>query len=61
MNNRRKLLIALGGSALLAPLASFAQLQGKVWRVGFLAARARPVSLDTDYAGVFLRGMRELG
>ena len=36
MNNRRKLIIALGAGALAAPLASFAQQQGKVWRVGYL-------------------------
>ena len=61
MNNRRKLIAALGAGSLVAPFASFSQQQGKVWRVGFLATRARPVSLDTDYAGVFLRGMGELG
>ena len=60
MNPRRKLLIMLGASALAAPLRSFAQQQGKVWRVGFLAGR-RPVSLDTDNYGAFPRGMRELG
>jgi hypothetical protein len=37
MNNRRKLVIALGAGALTAPFGSFAQQQGKVWRVGFLA------------------------
>jgi len=36
MNNRRKLIVALGASALTAPLASSAQQQGKVWRIGFL-------------------------
>src|SRR6185369_1060265 len=61
MNDRRKLLVALGASVIAVPLSSFAQQQGKVWRVGFLATRARPVSLDTDYAGVFLKGMGELG
>jgi len=34
MNNRRKLLIALGAGALAAPLSSFAQQKGKVWRIG---------------------------
>ena len=61
MNNRRKLVIALVGSALAAPLASFAQQQGKVWRVGFLSPRRRPDSLDSDMYGAFPRGMRELG
>ena len=36
MNNRRKLLVALGVGALAAPLTSFAQQKGKVWRIGFL-------------------------
>jgi len=38
VNNRRKLLVALGAGALAAPLTSFAQQKGKVWRVGFLGA-----------------------
>ena len=37
MNNRRKLLIALGASALTAPLCSFAQQQNKTFRIGYLA------------------------
>ena len=61
MNNRRKLLIALGTAALASALSSFAQSQTKVWRVGFLATRARPMSLNADYVGTFPRGMRELG
>ncbi len=60
MNNRRRLVIALGGSALATPFGSFAQQKGKVWRVGFLAPR-RPVALDTDVYGAFPRGMREFG
>ena len=60
MNNRRKLVIALGAGALTAPFSSFAQQQGKVWRVGFLASRARPVPVDFGLYGEFLRGMREL-
>ena len=60
MNNRRKLLVVLGAGA-LAPFASFAQQQGKVWRVGFLSARNRPASIDADDFGAFPKGMRELG
>jgi putative ABC transport system substrate-binding protein len=60
MNKRRKLVIAFGAGA-LAPLAAFAQQQGKVWRVGFLAQRNRPVSLETGNYGAFLQGMREHG
>lgn len=60
MKTRREFLI-LGG-AWLWPVAlpSFAQQQGKVWRIGFLAPR-RPASLDSDVYGAFPRGMRELG
>ena len=36
MNSRRKFLFALGASGLAAPFISFAQPQGKVWRIGFL-------------------------
>jgi len=62
MNNRRKLLIALGAGALAPPFAAFAQQPGKVWRVGFLAYRSRPDSLDAETnLGAFPRGMRELG
>ncbi len=61
MNNRRKLVIALGAGALVAPLACFAQQPDRVWRVGFLSARSRPVSLDSDEYGGFPQGMRELG
>ena len=61
MNNRRKLLVALGASVIAAPLSSFAQQQGKVWRVGILATRSRPASLEATAFNQFLRGMRELG
>ena len=61
MNKRRKLLVALGASTLAAPFGSFAQQQAKVWRIGFLAPRSRPDSIDTDQYGSFVRGMRELG
>ena len=61
MTTRRQLLLALGAGALAVPLASFAQQQAKAWRVGFLSARRRPASLDTDYYGAFPRGMRDLG
>ena len=60
MNNRRKLVIALGAVVLAAPLASIAQQQGKIWRVGFLSQR-RIDTLDIDPYGGFLNGMRELG
>ena len=40
MNNRRKLVMALGASALAAPFGSLAQQQGKVWRIGFLGSES---------------------
>ncbi len=61
MNNRRKLVIALGAGGLTVPFSSFAQQQGKIWRVGFLALR-RVAILESDYQyGPFRGGMRELG
>jgi len=54
-------LIALGLGAFAVPLASFAQQQGKIWRVGFLALRHVDF-VDADYYyGPFRQGMRELG
>jgi putative ABC transport system substrate-binding protein len=61
MNNRRNLLIVLGASVLAAPLGSFAQQPGKVWRIGYLSPGARPASLEAGVHGIFLRGMRDLG
>jgi putative ABC transport system substrate-binding protein len=58
MNNRRKLLVALGAAALAAPFGSYAQQQGKVWRIGFLTGRkGRP---DPTFDTV-LQGLREIG
>jgi putative ABC transport system substrate-binding protein len=60
MKMRRKLLalIALGA---LPVFPSVAQ-QGKVWRLGILSIRPRPISLDSDSQyGPFLKGLRELG
>lgn len=59
-NKRRQLFLALGASALAAPFGSFGQ-QGKIWRVGILATRNRPTSLDSDAFNQFVLGMRELG
>ena len=41
MNKRRRLIVALGASALAAPVPSFAQQQGKVWRIGAMGYNAR--------------------
>ena len=57
MNNRRKLIVALGASALATPFASFAQQSGKVPRIGFLD----PGSRDSGLYGAFLGGLREFG
>ena len=61
MNNRRKLLVSLGAGALAfaAPPGSFAQPQGKVWRVGFLSPIS--ASLNSLHIGAFLKGLRDLG
>ena len=61
MNKRRKLIVALGAGALAGSLSTFAQQQGKVWRIGFLSSRRRPDSSDLDFIGPFTQGMRDLG
>ena len=59
--DRRTVLAAIGAWLAGAPLVSSAQREGKVWRVGFLAAR-RVDSLNTDPVyRTFLPAMRELG
>jgi putative ABC transport system substrate-binding protein len=59
MNNRRKLIVALGASALATPLAGFAQQATKVWRIGYLSA----ASSDNDKLrlAAFQQGLRQLG
>ncbi len=61
MNNRRKLIVALGASAVAFPLSSLAQRPAGLKRIGFLLAGPRPPSIDAHYVGAFARGMRELG
>jgi putative ABC transport system substrate-binding protein len=61
MNNRRKLFIALGANVIAAPFASFAQQQGKIWRVGFLAQRHVNFIDSDNYYGPFRQGMQNLG
>jgi putative tryptophan/tyrosine transport system substrate-binding protein len=60
MNNRRRIIFALGAAALASPLTPHAQPQGKIWRIGFLgdgsAATRADQSLDP-----FREGMAELG
>ncbi len=43
------------------PALTFAQLRGRVVRIGFLSPRDRPQSMEVDNYGAFSRGMRELG
>ena len=61
MTTRRKILLALGVSALTAPFQSFAQQQSKIWRIGLLDYGSRQSLLDAGRYGAFLQGMRELG
>jgi len=58
MNKRRKLVIALGASALAAPLRSFAQ-QPRMHRIGFLGPSS-PAGV-TSYLEALRAGLRELG
>ncbi len=60
MNNRRKLLLALGAGALAAPLASFAQQQpARIPRIGFLGNST--AALEANLVGPFREGLRDLG
>ena len=58
MNNRRRILIALGAGAMVAPLSTFAQ-QGKLRRIGILYPGSQ--SDSNDLANVFLKTLREFG
>ena len=60
MSNRRKLVIAIGGGALILPFAAFAQQQGKVWRVGYLN-EGEPSDGSQQRLDAFIAGLRELG
>ena len=61
MITRRKLVLALGAGALAVPLVPYAQQQGKVWRVGFLAQGRVELIESNYYFGPFTQGLRELG
>jgi len=61
MNNRRKLIVALGAGALVAPVGTLAQPQGKIWRIGFFYIGTRQSAVDTGRYGAFIEGMRQLG
>jgi putative ABC transport system substrate-binding protein len=59
VNNRRKLLVALGAGALAAPLRSFAQQPTKVARIGFLSAET--TTSDAIRLEMVRAGLRDLG
>ena len=60
MNNRRKIIFAFGAGA-LAPFASFAQQQGKDWRIGYLDFGSRQATVDSGRYGALMEGLRERG
>jgi putative ABC transport system substrate-binding protein len=60
--DRRRVVSALAALGCLAALSqAHSQAQGRTWRIGFLAARARDATFESDIGGPFLQGMRELG
>ena len=59
MNKRRELVIALGASALVASLPSFAQPQRRVWRIGVLDTTS--LSMNATNLAAFRKGLNELG
>ena len=59
MNNRRKLVIALGAGTLVAPFAALAQQQGKPVRVGILSNTTATLYRARETS--FVDAMRELG
>ena len=59
MNNRRKLVIALGAGALAAPFGLFAQQQ-KIYRIGILQSGVREDN-DKSSGLPFISGLAELG
>ena len=61
MNKRRELVLALGAGALVSPLGSFAQQQGKVWRIGFLSSESAARFGNGNRVDAFRAGLRDLG
>ena len=60
MNYRRKLLVSLGVSALMAPFGAFAQ-QTKIHRIGHLIFLSRQGFLDSGRHRALIHGMADLG
>jgi putative ABC transport system substrate-binding protein len=61
VNNRRKLVIALGASALSSPFTLHAQPQTKVWRIGYLDLGSRQSMVDAGRYAALIEGLREHG
>jgi putative ABC transport system substrate-binding protein len=61
LNNRRKLVLALGAGALTVPFGSLAQQQGKVWRIGYLDLGSRQSTVDSGRYAALIDGLREHG
>ena len=61
MNSRRKMVCALGASALLLPLRALAQQQGKVWRIGYLDFGSRQSMAGSGRYAALIEGLREHG
>jgi len=57
---RRQLLVAAASYAALSKIA-VAQQNPKLWSVGFLSARSRDATNESDVVGPFLQGMLDLG
>jgi putative ABC transport system substrate-binding protein len=59
---RRDFIITLSGAVTVCPAALLAQQASKVWRIGFLTPRSRPIAPARDaFADAFLKGMSDLG
>lgn len=61
MNRRNSVLALLALAATSRPLASFAQRQGKVWRVGFLSSDSRQSQLSSGRYDALVRALSDLG
>ena len=57
---RRQFLVAVG-ALLTVPLPGIAQQQPRIWLIGLLIARSRPVAIESEDYGAFLEEMRNLG
>lgn len=60
--DRRRALVGIAGLGGLGAFSKAIAQQGKVWRLGILSIRSRPVSLENDSQySPFLKALRELG